>query len=116
MSQLAPFRITLPLTLPAADREMLLATLQTQAEVQTAEQKDPTIAAIVAIIKQIGEVADALVNIATLAAMLYGWAQALHKRGIIPDVTLFRPGQPELNLSRVQSAEEIAAWLRHVTR
>ena len=116
MEQLTPFRVTLPLAIPAADRDMLLASLQTQAEVQTSGQKDPTVDAILAIIKQAGDTADAIVKIVTLAGMMYGWAQALRQRGIIPDVALFRPNQPELNLSQVQSADEIEAWLRHMTR
>ena len=116
MDQLAPFRVTLPLSLPAADRDSLLASLQTTADVQLPERKDPTVDAILAIVKQAGDVADSIVKIATLAGMLYSWAQALHKRGIIPDVTLFRPDQPELNLSNVQSAEEIEAWLQRMTR
>jgi hypothetical protein len=116
MDQLSPFRVTLPIALPAADREALLASLQTAAEVQIAEQKDPTLDAILAVVKQAGDVADAIVKIATLATMIYGWAHTLRQRGIIPDVTLFRPDQPELNLSHVQSAQEIEAWLRHMTR
>ena len=116
MEQLSPFRVTLPLAVPAAERESLLASLQTEVDVQLAGAKDPTLDAIVAIVKQAGDVADAIVKIAALATMLYGWAQALRKRGIIPDVTLFRPDQPELNLSRVQSAQEIEAWLQRMTR
>ncbi|HNP70055.1 MAG TPA: hypothetical protein PKK15_03060 [Kouleothrix sp.] len=116
MEQLTPFRVTLPASLPASDRETLIASLQTVATVQIAEKKDPTIDAIFAVVKQAGDAADAIINIVTLAGMIYGWARALHKRGIIPDVTLFRPDQPELNLSRVQSTQEIEAWLRHMTR
>lgn len=116
MDQLAPFRVTLPLALPAADREALIASLRTEAQVQTAEQKDPTIDAILAVVMQAGDMAGTIVNIATLATMIYGWVQALRKRGTIPNVTLFRPDQPELNLSQVQSAGEIEAWLRRMTR
>lgn len=113
---LAPFRITVPYSVPAAEREMLLTSLQTYTDVQQTEHKDPSIDAIIAIIKETGAIADAVVSIATLSTMMYGWVKALRARGLIPDVTLFRPNQPELNLSQVHSAEEIEAWLQRLTR
>lgn len=116
MSEMAPFRISIPVSIPATDRQSLITALETQAEVQIGERKDPTVDAILAIVKQAGDLAGAIVDIVSLATMIYGWARELHKRGMLPDITLYRPHQPELNLSRVQNPEEIEVWLRNVTR
>src|SRR5215218_8300195 len=116
MAQVAPFRMEVAATVPAADHDTLLVALGTRAEVQTSEERDlGAVLALIAVIKPYVDAADTVMKAVEIAAALYGGVQALRRRGIIPKITLARPGQPSLELDRVQNAEEIEAWLRRVS-
>lgn len=111
MKQPAPFRVTLARGMSAADRQTLLVALESQADVQTVAAKDPTVETIVAIIKEGGDIADALMKMGALAAVIWGWVQTLRKRGAGPAAQLERPGQAPLDLNHVADEQEVLAWL-----
>jgi hypothetical protein len=116
MTEVAPFRLTLPAAMPALDRDTLLAAIDAQAEVQISTRRDPmTVEGVLAIIKTAGDTADAITKIITLSAILYKAAREARARGMIPSITLSRPGQPELHLDQARDAEEIAAWIRRAS-
>ncbi|MDZ4718044.1 MAG: hypothetical protein SH847_06195 [Roseiflexaceae bacterium] len=111
MSELLPFQLVLSTELSEADREELLTSLRTQAQVEELASKDPTLVALIALITQAGQVADSISKIATLATLIYGWVQAMRKQGKKPSVKVGRSDQQPLDLANVQSEEEVLDWL-----
>ena len=111
MSQPGPFTVIIDPDLPATEREALLLALRTETNIQSPTTKaiDPQV--VIAVIKASGEVADALVKIATLATAIYGWVQVARRHGKTPKATLQRPKQPPLDLSTVTDEKEVLEWL-----
>ncbi len=111
MSELQSFQLVLPPDLGEADREELLTLLRTQMRVEEHPSKDPTLVAVIAFITQAGQVADSLSKMAALATLIYGWVQAMRKKGKQPAAKAGRAGQLPLNLANIQSEEEVLDWL-----
>ncbi|HEX9371608.1 MAG TPA: hypothetical protein VF897_11410 [Roseiflexaceae bacterium] len=110
MSAPAAFVVSTASDLPPEDRAALLLALRSQADVQDAQPKSVDWQMVIAVIKQSGEIADALTKLAALATLVYGWAESVRASGHRPRAKLERPGQPPLDLATADE-QEILAWL-----
>ena len=102
--------ISLATDVPEDERAALLLALQGHVNVQKAPSKALDWETVLVVIKQAGEVADAVTNLAALATVLYGWAQSVRRRWRVPRARLERPNQPPLDLATADE-QEVLAWL-----
>ena len=104
-------RITIDPDVPEDERDTLLLRLREHADVRQAQHGDPLSVAliVIAVLKDLSTLAGGAVAIITLIEKLKAWRRAAREHGIVPKVTLERPGRPPLDLASANDST-IEGW------
>ncbi len=112
MSGKVSFSFRIASSLPAYERDLLIASIQNSADdVQIPENRAIGIDDFIIIIAAIGATAEATSQILDLAEKIIDWRKRLSQKGMQPEVEINRQHEKSLDLSKATD-QEVENWFK----